>query len=396
LFTVNNALHSNAQNTAAPWLGTGAWHPAGTEEPAKVVKADIAPVGIDSEDAPPRLTHDVNKQNAPAADSKAGSGSGASSPPPSGSSKPSTGSGSGDEPPRLSKPEAPASPSADSKQPASPSPASQPDSKAKDAKPENANVPASDSGTQEANRPRLRRGKPPESFADEDVPGYSRPGVTPSSADKGKIVETSGVKSDLKLIPAISDAAGPPPHSFKFEWVRGDEEDRRKQMMDLAKQELRTYVAAHSPKPQLRPKTTRASAPRKSAPVEPILENVQMPAFDLWNSNQPVIVMTATAHMPPPPAGIAHSEADSELQYSICLVTYPDIYNNLHKLYSGITDRFHLDVTPRLDLVDALDADGDGRGELLFRQTSDMGSGWIIYRPTADKLWKMYDSLNPQ
>jgi hypothetical protein len=280
LFTVNNALHSNAQNTAAPWLGTGAWHPAGTEEPAKAVTADNAPVGIETEDAPPRLTHDVNKQNAPATASKTGSGSGASSPSTSGSSKPSTNAGSSDEPPRLSKPDAPASPPADSKQPASPSPATQPDSKAKDAKPENVNLPASDSGTIEANRPRLRRGKPPESFADEDVPGYSRPGATPSS-DKGKIVETAAVKSDIKLIPAISDAAGPPPHSFKFEWVRGDEEDRRKQMMDLAKQELRTYVAAHSPKTDVKPKTTRTSASRKSAPVEPILENVQMPAFDL-------------------------------------------------------------------------------------------------------------------
>jgi hypothetical protein len=260
------------------------------------------------------------------------------------------------------------------------------------------NVPASDSGTNEANRPRLRRGKPPESFADEDVPGYSRPGATPnSSSDKGKIVETAAVKSDIKLIPAISDAAGPPPHSFKFEWVRGDEEDRRKQMMDLAKHELRTYIAAHSPKTEVKPKTTRTAPSRKTpAPAEPIFENVQMPAFDLWNSNQPVIVMTATAHMPPPPAGTAHSEVESDLQYSICLVTYPDIYNNLHKLYSGITDRFHLDVTPRLDLIDAVDADGDGRGELLFRQTSDVGTGWIIYRPTADKLWKMFDSLNPE
>jgi hypothetical protein len=397
LFTVNNALHSNAQNTAAPWLGTGAWHPAGTEEPAKTITADNAPVGIDSEDAPPKLTHDVNKQNAPAAGSKGGSGSAASAPRPSDNSKPSTNAGSGDEPPRLNKPAAPASPPADSKQPASPSPRAEPDATAKDTKPENVNLPASDSGTNEANRPRLRRGKPPESFADEDVPGYSRPGVTPSSSsDKRKIVEMEEVKSDIKLIPAISDAAGPPPHPFKFEWVRGDEEDRRKQMVDLAKQELRTYVAAHSPKTQVKPKSTRTSAPRRSAPVEPILENVEMPAFDLWNSNQPVIVMTATAHMPPPPAGTAHSESDSELQYSICLVTYPDIYNNLHKLYSGITDRFHLDVTPRLDLIDALDADGDGRGELLFRQTSDAGSGWIIYRPTADKLWKMFDSLNPE
>jgi hypothetical protein len=78
------------------------------------------------------------------------------------------------------------------------------------------------------------------------------------------------------------------------------------------------------------------------------------------------------------------------------VVAYPDIYNNLHKLYVGITDKFHLDMTPRLDLIDAVDADGDGRGELLFRQTSDQGSGWIIYRATADKLWKVYDSLRPE
>ena len=65
-----------------------------------------------------------------------------------------------------------------------------------DAKPaEKKDVPASESGERhgdEANRPRLRRGKPPEAPADEDVPGYSNPkstggaknstGATPSPA----------------------------------------------------------------------------------------------------------------------------------------------------------------------------------------------------------------------
>ncbi|HZQ97115.1 MAG TPA: hypothetical protein VFA67_19040 [Candidatus Sulfotelmatobacter sp.] len=394
LFTVNNALHSNAQNTAAPWLGTGQWRPAGTEEPTKVAHTDPTPVGIDNADGPPRLTHDTTKKEpVPAGDR----GTAASTPSPA--SKPSPSSSSGDEPPRLSKPSGPATPPTDStagKQPDGSVPSPGGDSRGKDAKPGQESVPASDSGTSEANRPRLRRGKPAESFGDDDVPGYSKPGAASGEASRsGKIKEASAASSDIKLIPAISDAGGPPPHSFKFEWLKGEEEDRRKQMMDLAKEQLRAYLAAHAKTPAAQ-KAVRTAAGRKVTSPEPIIENAQMTAYDLWNSNQPIIIFTAGAHLPPPPAGAAHPEVQSELEYSICLGAYPDTYNNLHKLYSAITDRFHLDVTPRLELVDAVDADGDGRGELLFRQTSDLGMGWIIYRATGDKFWKIFDSLNPE
>ena len=122
---------------------------------------------------------------------------------------------------------------------------------------------------------------------------------------------------------------------------------------------------------------------------------MQMVAYDVWGSNQPVLILSAQAHMPPA-AGSDTSPSSSDMTYWVVLVAYPDIYHNLHKLYSGITDKFHLDMTPRLELIDAVDADGDGRGELLFRETSDIGTGWAIYRVTADKLWKMFDSLNPE
>jgi len=100
------------------------------------------------------------------------------------------------------------------------------------------------------------------------------------------------------------------------------------------------------------------------------------------------MILTAEAHFPPAPGATAVPE-----EYSITLVTRTDIYGDLRKLYSGVTDKFHLDVTPRLELIDAVDADGDGRGELLFRETTDAGKGYVIYRAGADKLFKMFDSL---
>jgi glucose dehydrogenase len=122
--------------------------------------------------------------------------------------------------------------------------------------------------------------------------------------------------------------------------------------------------------------------------VQPVFENIQFRTFDVWVNNQPVMIWSAEAHFPPAPGATAAPE-----QYLITLVARTDIYGNLRKLYSGVTDKFHLDVTPRLELIDAVDADGDGRGELLFRETTDAGSGYVIYRPTGDKLWKMFDSL---
>ena len=236
---------------------------------------------------------------------------------------------------------------------------------------------------------------PTQSFADDDVPGYSKPG-TKLAADAGKIVTTvAATQADVQLIPAISDASQSQLRPFTFDWLKGEEDDRRKQMVALAKEQLRAYIDAKKKNTSAAKPGHAATTHHTSAP-EPILQTVQMAAYDLWKSNQPIMVLSATAHMPAAPAGSAHSEYDSEMQYSMVIVAYPDIYNNLKKLYISVTDKFHLDVTPRLELIDAIDVDGDGVGELLFRETTDQGTGWVIYRPTADKLWKMYDSLTPE
>src|SRR5207253_6025562 len=68
-----------------------------------------------------------------------------------------------------------------------------------------------------------------------------------------------------------------------------------------------------------------------------------------------------------------------------------DLYGELRKLFSAVTDARHLDVTPRMELIDAVDADGDGRAELLFREISDAGSGYAVYRVGGDQLWQLYE-----
>jgi hypothetical protein len=415
LFTVAGALHSNAVNTQAPWLGTGSWVPTGKEKPSTALKAETAPRGIDTVDAPPRLT----RNPAPASSSPPPPANNAPASPP-----PASSPNSGDGPPRLTRPASsapanapsstPASAPGDSKggtpgssQPGSSQPGSTqsgsiqpvaastaPPQKNKPAAP--ASIPASDSGTPEADRPRLRRGKPAESFADEDIPGYSKPGEAPSAAKSETAGQTKpAAPAPAELVPAISDAGGPEPRSYAFEWLKDEESHRRQQMTDLAKQQLLSYLQKEakeeiSAAPPARHGKTRVA--EKKVP-EPVLENVKMSAFDLWNTNQPILVLSAEIHLP------SHSSEtgfDQTRQFWITLTAYPDIYGNLRKIYAGVTDKYHLDVTPRLELIDAVDADGDGRGELLFRETSDAGTGWIIYRATADTLWKMYDSLNPE
>lgn len=400
LFTVGSALHRNnaAVGDLAPWIGTGAWHPNGSEPETRSAKAEAVPVGIDTSEGPPRLTRDPAAKDKPP-DSAAGKIPESGSAPTSSPSKPA--GQSSDEPPRLSKPGSspPTSSPSDSNPPAQggakPSSDKAGETKAGEAK-NQPNVPASDSGASDSNRPRLRRGKPAEPVADEDVPGYSKAGTKSGAADLSKTPIAK--QGDVQLIPAISDAGGPEIHSFVFQWLKGEEDDRRKQMTDFAKAQLRAYVAARAKADiaPIAPKGATRPTRVKAAVKEPILENVRMVAYDVWRSNQPVMILSADGHMPPPTPGTAHSEVESELQYSVVVVAFPDIYNNLHKLYVGITDKFHLDVTPRLELIDALDADGDSRGELLFRETSDQGTGWVIYRPTADKLWKMFDSLRPE
>lgn len=389
LFTTNGALHSTSAGSVNPWLGTGTYLPHGTEAPKTTHKAEDVPVGLDSNsDEPPRLSRKSSSasSSSPASDS---SSAPAGKKPSTDKPKDNASAGDGSSEGKASKGETPTGTGASSKA-ADPGTRQSPTgSAAGQASSGQASQGQSEKGAEWGNyyRPTLRRGKPTAAAPEEDE-------STAKGANSGAVGSSPpapGAKI-VQFVPAISDSGGPDPQSYQFFWKEGEEEERRKQMLTLAGEELRSYLNARAKG------TIPAAAPGKKAeaparkggakPAAPAFENVQFRAFDVWKNSQPVMVLTAEAHFPPGPGMVTAPET-----YSITLVSRTDIYGSLRKLYSGVTDRFHLDVTPRLELIDAVDADGDGRGELLFRETTEVGNGYLIYRATGDKLWKMFDSL---
>lgn len=400
LFTVSSALHSKNPGSPHPWVGAGSYLPQGAEAPTDRRKAEDVPVGIGSSgggDEPPRLTRGKTSKPAapnpaPASDSSAPAATGSSQEPAAAASPASQPSGSSPSAPSGQDAQKPATPPASDK-PAGPGVKQTPAGQTSPG--QSSQKQASQEQTSENYyRPTLRRGKPTQSAPQEDEtpPKVVKPG-SPTTAAAGVAAASA---QPVQLVPAISDAGGPDPRAYKFFWKTGEEEERREQILALAADEVRAYANALArnripAKPSAAAKPAAAGRKGPPKPSQPVFENIQFRAFDVWANNQPVAIWSAEAHFPPAPGADAPPE-----QYSITLVVRTDIYGNLRKLYSGVTDKFHLDVTPRLELIDAVDADGDGRGELLFRETTDAGSGYVIYRATADKLTKMFDSMGEQ
>jgi len=202
-------------------------------------------------------------------------------------------------------------------------------------------------------RPVLRRGKP---------------GEGQQKFDDKDFASTAPVKEHFV---AVSDAGGPEPRSYVLLAKPDDVIAYRRKLEAMASETVRTLYRV---KPDAR---------NKSASVA--FANAQMQTFDLTNSNDPVLVFTATVDPTDKALGAAHA--------TVTVVARVDIYGELRKLLAEATDDHHLDVYPRLEFLDAADADGDGSGELAFRETSDNGSGFVVYRAGLDKVWTVFDSL---
>ena len=221
---------------------------------------------------------------------------------------------------------------------------------------------------------------------DEASPGTASAGTGKPDVKTAKDAATSS--SQISFIPAISDAGGPDPRPYTFDVKSAEEASYRSKMLALAATQLHgqagtaTKVGAPAQKTASARKFSAKSAGKLPKPV---FDDVSLRIFDLSNSNEPVLVLSARSH----PAASATESFEEPKE--ITLIARTNLEGELKKLFFSQTDSRHLDVSPRMELIDAVDADGDGRGELLFRRTSDSGSAFAIYRVTSDHLWPLFE-----
>ena len=237
-------------------------------------------------------------------------------------------------------------------------------------------APEQPAASDDPNRPVLRRGKP------KPQPQVEEPPQEPvQTAGPAKAALPAAPAKPGELLAAISDAGGPEPHSYSYIWASGEEPKLTKAISDIATAEVERYAKSL---PALR--YTPAAR----------LDQVSVHGFDLDNSNNAVVVYSARCAAVAPAAARGHAAKPAppspDFFFYVTVVGQTDLYGELRKLFASVTDSSHLDVFPRLELIDAVDAEGNGRGNLLFRALSGNTTNYELYHVGPDSLRKLFDS----
>jgi hypothetical protein len=257
-------------------------------------------------------------------------------------------------------------------------------------------------------RPRLKHGK-----SDEGVKGTPR---------------LEGFPPSMQQSVAVSDAANHPDHPWKYTWANPDDEARMKGLLeDIA----RTELGLNAPTPTTKSTKTTKTAPTKKVSMlpskkslPPDLTDEHFRVFELAYGATATLVLTAST---PKPATAEPAPDDSEPgppvikrgkptatataapakapakpapkaapQKFVTLIAQPDLYGGILVLFKSTTDSAHLDETPRMRLVDAVDAMGDNRGELLFDLRSKTQRQFALYRVLRGSAEQLFATIVPQ
>ncbi len=213
-------------------------------------------------------------------------------------------------------------------------------------------------------RPRLQRGK----YEGNDI------AVVPSMI---------GLPPDMQQAVAVSDAKTHSVHVWNYAWANPDDEAKMKSALeDIARDALGLNPPAPATKPRrtTTQMSTRTKAKPAPAPPPAPLTEEQFRVFELAYGSGATLVLTA------------HTDGPTAQEKFVTLVAQPDLYGNVLVLLKNVTDGAHLDDTPRMRLVDAVDALADNRGELLFEMRGATQRQFALFRVLRGRAEKLFVS----
>lgn len=171
--------------------------------------------------------------------------------------------------------------------------------------------------------------------------------------------------------PAISDAAQHEMRSLLYPMTSVERSDKTDQMNALALAEVRKFVA----------KRTTPGLPKNAT-----ITDFDLRGYDLEYTNSPTLVFTGKL-----PVASAKALRGGEFAYFVTVVAREDVNGTPIEIFSSVTDSNHLDAFSRMEIIDAVDADANGRGDLLFRLYSDTGVSYSLYRVYPYEMKKVFE-----
>lgn len=237
-------------------------------------------------------------------------------------------------------------------------------------------------------RPTLKKGKPQEqtgyvesvpSATDPNRPKLARGKSAAGNAGPEELPTLTGLPEEMKQTVAVSDPRNKPEHPWGYSWAEPADELKMKAALENV---ARAALGLNSQTtPAGKAKTTAGSARTKhvDSTVEsaPLLGEV-FRVFELAYGGGATLVLTA------------HTDAPPEKQRLVTLIAQPDLYGSVLVLFKSVTDGAHLDDTPRMRLIDAVDATADNRGELLFELRGTSQRQFALYRVTRGAAEKLF------
>ena len=202
-----------------------------------------------------------------------------------------------------------------------------------------------------------------------------------SGPDAPVLPSLMGLPVDMQQTVAISDARNRPVHPWNYSWANPDDEDKMKAEMEgIARTALGLNPPAPAAKPASKTATTHRTKPAPAAPLLSSFVDEQFHVFELAYGSGATMVLSA------------HTDPAAGPVKFVTLIAQPDLYGHVAVLVKNLTDAQHLDDTPRMRLVDAVDAMADNRGELLFELRGASQRQFALYRVLRGQATRIFVS----